>query len=276
MVSKARILVVEDDDLVAQALALKLQMLGYQPVGQASRGLQAIELAEQLRPDLVLMDIQLFGSMDGITAAQIIRQKFALPVVFVTAHADDAILERAKLSEPYGYILKPFTELELRAVLEMALYKHQLQGQLQRSEALNSAILGSIAAAIAVLNQTGEIVAVNQAWQRFAQQNGSAIGVAVPCGVGCNYLSACPAGEAGSGAHEGIAAVVAGQSTGFTHEYPCLSPTQQGWLMAVVWAAAAVIVTAPRPSLRLNRRLVFVSLKITPVRYDSFVASRVA
>jgi two-component sensor histidine kinase/AmiR/NasT family two-component response regulator len=225
----ARILVVEDDELVAQALAVTLQILGYQPVGHANRGLQAIELAEQLRPDLVLMDIQLFGSMDGISAAQIIRDKYALPVVFVTAYADDAVLARAKLSEPYGYILKPFTDLELRTALEMALYQHQVQRQLQHSGALNRAILDSMSAQIAVLNEAGVIIAVNQAWQRFAQQNSQLIGPEVPSSVGCNYLSVCPAGEADGAARAGITAVLAGQSASFNLEYCCHSALQLRW-----------------------------------------------
>lgn len=224
-----RVLVVEDDELVAQALALKLQILGYQPVGHANRGLQAIELTEQLRPDLVLMDIQLFGSMDGISAAQIIRQRYALPVVFVTAYADDAVLARAKLSEPYGYILKPFTDLELRAVLEMALYQHQVQRQLQRSEALNSAILDSVSAQIAVLNEAGVIIAVNQAWQRFAQQHSQLIGPQALSDVGCNYLSVCPLGATDDAARAGISAVLAGQSSSFSLEYPNHNAQQQRW-----------------------------------------------
>jgi signal transduction histidine kinase len=87
--------------------------------------------AEQLKPDLVLMDIQLAGDIDGIAAAQKIRTLFALPVVFLTAFAADDVLARAKLTEPFGYILKPFSERELRTVLSMALYKHQAEAKLR-------------------------------------------------------------------------------------------------------------------------------------------------
>ncbi|MGS0756259.1 response regulator [Roseateles sp. GG27B] len=118
-----RILIVEDETIVARDIKLQLIELGYQPVGHASSGEVAITLVGELSPDLVLMDIQLAGMLDGIAAAQLIREKFALPVVFLTAFAADDVLARAKLTEPFGYILKPFSERELRTVLEMALYK---------------------------------------------------------------------------------------------------------------------------------------------------------
>lgn len=125
------ILVVEDEMIVARDIALQLRELGYRVAGHATRGEQAVALAGELRPDLVLMDIQLAGAMDGVTAAQAIRAQFALPVVFLTAFAADDMLARAKLAEPFGYILKPFTDRELRTVLEMALFKHQADSQLR-------------------------------------------------------------------------------------------------------------------------------------------------
>ena len=130
---KHRVLVVEDSLVVARDIALQLVELGYQPVGSASRAEDALTLVASLRPDLVLMDIELAGAMDGIAAAQIIRTQFAIPVVFLTAYAADDVLERAKLTEPFGYILKPFSERELRTVLAMALYKHQAEIKLQNS-----------------------------------------------------------------------------------------------------------------------------------------------
>ena len=131
--TKPRILVVEDEVIVARDIRLQLTALGYDPVGHTRRGEEAVELAGALRPDLVLMDIQLAGAMDGIAAAQAIRLRFSLPVVFLTAFAADDVLARAKLTEPYGYILKPFPDRELRTVLEMALYKHQAESKLHIS-----------------------------------------------------------------------------------------------------------------------------------------------
>jgi signal transduction histidine kinase len=129
------ILVVEDEMIVARDIQLQLEVLGYQPVGHATQGEQAVALCAALRPDLVLMDIQLKGGMDGIAAAQAIRTQFALPVVFLTAFASDDILARAKLTSPYGYIFKPFAERELRTVIEMALYKHQTEVKLRELSA---------------------------------------------------------------------------------------------------------------------------------------------
>jgi len=129
-VIKPKVLVVEDELLVARDIEQQLSDLGYHPVAIATRGEDAVELVPTLRPDLILMDIQLAGSMDGIAAAQLIRNQYALPVVFLTAFTADEVLARAKLTEPFGYILKPFSERELRTVLAMALYKHQAEARL--------------------------------------------------------------------------------------------------------------------------------------------------
>ncbi len=130
---KSKVLIVEDELVVARDIEQQLCDLGYDPVGAVTRGEQAVEFCAQTRPDLVLMDIQLAGAMDGIAAAQLIRNQFALPVVFLTAFTADDVLARAKLTEPFGYILKPFSERELRTVLAMALYKHEAELRLQNS-----------------------------------------------------------------------------------------------------------------------------------------------
>lgn len=120
---KPRILVVEDEVIVAMDLAMQLRELGFEPVGHATRGEQAIALAGQLRPDLVLMDVQLAGAMDGISAAQAIRSEFALPVIYLSAFDSGATQVRAERTSPAGYIAKPFTDYELRTVIEAALAK---------------------------------------------------------------------------------------------------------------------------------------------------------
>ncbi len=135
---------VEDEPLVARDIQSQLLDLGYACVGHATTGEDAIALADSLRPDLVLMDIQLAGEMDGITAAQAIRTQFALPVVFLTAFAERETLARAKHTEPFGYILKPFSDRELHTTIEMALYRHNVEQKLQRSEErLRLVLLGS-------------------------------------------------------------------------------------------------------------------------------------
>jgi PAS domain S-box-containing protein len=131
---KSKILVIEDETIIARDILMQLGELGYDPVGHATTGVQAIALCGELRPDLILMDIQLDGPMDGITAAQAIRTQYALPVVFLTAFAAEDTLARAKLTEPFGYIHKPFSEQELRTVIEMALYKHKADTKLREHQ----------------------------------------------------------------------------------------------------------------------------------------------
>ena len=130
---KATILIVEDEAIVAADLAGKLNRLGYIISGTTGFGEEAVNQAREERPDLVLMDIRLKGTMDGIEAAGIIRREFDLPVIFLTAHSDRATLDRAKLAEPFGYILKPFEERELTTNIEMALYKHQTERRLRQA-----------------------------------------------------------------------------------------------------------------------------------------------
>ncbi|MHB8950299.1 MAG: putative bifunctional diguanylate cyclase/phosphodiesterase [Rhodoferax sp.] len=161
--SKARILVVEDEMIVARDIASQLVALGHHVVGHATKGEEAIKLAGALQPQLVLMDIQLAGSMDGIAAAQAIRLQYALPVVFITAFDADNVLARAKLTEPFGYILKPFSERELRTVLEMALYKHQAERNARDAARHTQAILDSMLDGVITLNAQGLITSVNQA-----------------------------------------------------------------------------------------------------------------
>jgi len=131
---KTTVLIVEDEAIVAADLAGKLGQLGYEVVGAAAEGEKAVELACSLEPQVVLMDIWLKGAMDGIEAAEAIRSRHDVPVIYLTAHSDSATLERAKLSGPFGYILKPFEERELSTTIEMALYKHQSDRQLREQQ----------------------------------------------------------------------------------------------------------------------------------------------
>ena len=158
--TKPRILVVEDEGIVAHDIQQQLAELGYEPCGHATGGAQAIELAGALRPALVLMDIGLAGAIDGIAAAQAIRLQFSLPVVFLTAYSADDVLARAKLSEPFGYILKPFSERELRSVIEMALYKHAADARLLQSDAA----LGAISQGVLITGPDRLIVGGNAAF----------------------------------------------------------------------------------------------------------------
>ncbi|HEY6161898.1 MAG TPA: response regulator [Bacteroidia bacterium] len=125
MSAKTNILITEDESIVAKDIQMSLKKLGYNVVGICSSGEDAIKAAEEKKPDLVLMDIMLKGDMSGIEAADVIRQKMNLPVIFLTAYADESTLSKAKVTEPYGYIIKPFKEIDLHTSIEMALYKHQ-------------------------------------------------------------------------------------------------------------------------------------------------------
>jgi CheY-like chemotaxis protein len=132
--AKAQILVVEDDNITVMELQDRLQKLGYAVSGVASYGEEAIEKAGKTRPDLVLMDIRLKGNMNGIEAAKDIRTRFDIPVIYLTALADEDTLQRAKATEPYGYISKPFDERGLQAAVEIALHRHKVGRKSEESE----------------------------------------------------------------------------------------------------------------------------------------------
>ena len=129
-----RILVVEDEGIISLDIQNMLKRLGYDVPTTASSGEEAIKKTEQIKPDLVLMDIVLKGETDGVEAAEQIRKRFDIPVIYLTAHADNEILERAKITEPFGYILKPIEEKELYTNIEIAFYKHKIESRLKKSE----------------------------------------------------------------------------------------------------------------------------------------------
>ncbi|HEY6873500.1 MAG TPA: ATP-binding protein [Geobacteraceae bacterium] len=131
----SRILVVEDDDVVADYLKLCLLLMGHTVVGICSYGDEAVEKALELQPDLILMDIKLRGDMSGLDAAAIIRSTNDIPVVYLTAYGDDVILHSAKVTDPFGYLLKPFKENELRTVIEIAMTRHRMEKALKEREA---------------------------------------------------------------------------------------------------------------------------------------------
>ena len=130
--SKSNILIVEDESIVAKDIQHSLKKLGYTVVEICSNGEDAIRIVEELKPNLVLMDIMLKGDMTGIEAAAQIREKFNIPVIYLTAYADESTLNKAKVSEPYGYIIKPFKEIDLHTSIEMAIYKHEKETDLKK------------------------------------------------------------------------------------------------------------------------------------------------
>ncbi|MDB6029220.1 MAG: two component system response regulator [Verrucomicrobiales bacterium] len=124
---RGKILLVENDAVLARTLEQRLSAMNYLIVGIALNGTDAIEKAEDLRPDLVLMDIQIRGAVDGIEAADQIRTGFQIPVVYLASKTDEYTIARAKVTNPLGYIFKPFEERELEITVEMAIYKHQVE-----------------------------------------------------------------------------------------------------------------------------------------------------
>lgn len=157
----AKILVVEDDRVVARDIQQQLNRIGHTVVGMIARGEDAPPLALKTRPDIVLMDIRLEGELDGIDAAQQIREQCHIPVIFLTAYADDETVQRASLTEPFGYLLKPFEDSQLRTVIEMALFKHAAERKLRESERRFVTTLSSIGDAVIATDNGARVTFMN-------------------------------------------------------------------------------------------------------------------
>ena len=145
--SPLTILLVEDEAIVAQYLEGVIREFGYRVVGVASEGVQAVCMAEELEPQLIVMDVSLRGDVDGIQAAQMIQERAHVPVIFLTGHHDTKTLERAVRTGPLGYLVKPFQEVELRCAIEVAVHKHRAEVAMrEREEALrrNAELLASL------------------------------------------------------------------------------------------------------------------------------------
>ncbi|MEY2520681.1 MAG: two-component system, response regulator PdtaR [Verrucomicrobiota bacterium] len=131
--TNARILIVEDEAITVSALRRELASLGYEIAGTASTADEALRAVESQKPDLVLMDITLAGGVNGVVAAVAIRGNFPVPVVFLTAHADDRTMDRAVSAGAFGYVLKPYSGVGLKAAIETALHKHQTEMESRRA-----------------------------------------------------------------------------------------------------------------------------------------------
>ncbi|PQV63584.1 PAS domain S-box-containing protein/diguanylate cyclase (GGDEF) domain-containing protein [Abditibacterium utsteinense] len=163
----ARILVVEDEMIISKDIQRSLKKLGYEVVGSAVSGAAALEKAAETRPDLVMMDINIKGEMDGIETAALMRERFQVPVIYLTAFADAPTLARAKQTGPFGYLLKPFEERELATAIEMALYRHASERRLQESEERLTRVLETNADAILITDAGGQITFANAAAERI-------------------------------------------------------------------------------------------------------------
>jgi PAS domain S-box-containing protein len=163
----ANIMVVEDEYIVAKDIQNTLTNLGYTVPAIAASGEEAIKKANEMQPDLILMDIVLKGALDGVETANEIKTQLDIPVVYLTAYADDKTLQRAKITEPYGYLIKPFEERELHSTIEMALFKQSMEKRLKDSEQWLSTTLNSIGEGIIATDEKGEITFINPVAQEL-------------------------------------------------------------------------------------------------------------
>ncbi|MFO0727639.1 MAG: response regulator [Myxococcota bacterium] len=166
---KPKVLIVEDERIIAKDIAQTLEGMGYQVAAIAASAEEAVAQAESGAPDVILMDIRIQGPRDGIVAAGVIRERLRIPVVFMTAHADDATLDRAKRTEPYGYLVKPVKSAELRSAIEVSLYRHQMERRLRERERWFATTLGSLADGVIAVDLEGKVTFMNPAAERLTQ-----------------------------------------------------------------------------------------------------------
>lgn len=164
---ETRIIVVEDESIVAEDIKRSLENMGYTVPAVASSGEEAVTRAEELQPDIILMDIVLRGKMNGIEAAGRIHSELNIPIIYLTAYADEKILQQAKLTEPFGYIIKPFEEKELHSVIEMALYKYAMENRLRESQEWLSTVLHSIGDAVIATDREGRVMFMNHVAEKL-------------------------------------------------------------------------------------------------------------
>jgi PAS domain S-box-containing protein len=160
--TKPRIMIVEDEKVIAADIEECLQGLGYDVAGSASTGTEALSLVDRVKPDLVLMDIKLKGEMDGVEVAGALYEQYKIPVVYLTAHADAEILQRAKHTAPSGYVLKPFDERTLRTAIEIAFDRHRRERTLVESGQRLATALGRIDEAVIVTQANGQVAVMNR------------------------------------------------------------------------------------------------------------------
>ena len=158
---KRRILLVEDEIIIASSIQKWLEDINYTVTGIAPSAEKAMMLIEQQIPDLILMDIMLQGDMDGIDLADKIHEKYSVPIIFLTAYSDENTLERARISGPYGYLLKPVNQKDLSIAIENALYKHQEDNLYQKKAGFEYPMLDAVNAGIIISDEYGSIAHIN-------------------------------------------------------------------------------------------------------------------
>ena len=154
--AQKRLLIVEDERIIAEDIKRILLQYDYNVIDNKTNGEKVLESFEEINPDLILMDIMLAGKITGIEAASIIKEKYNVPIIYLTAYSNDPILNSAKITEPFGYLIKPFEEHELHATIEMAFYRYKIENNLRQSEKKYHHLFNSIADPIVILTVNGE------------------------------------------------------------------------------------------------------------------------
>jgi len=174
--SKGKILVVEDEFVTGSEIQARLSEMGYDVPAVVDNGAEAIQKTGELNPDIVVMDITLKGKMNGIEAAERIRGSYGTPVIFLTAHSDDATVTKAIRSEPFGYLIKPLDERALRTTIQMALFKHEMDEKVRRSEETIRGLLNATKDETVLVDNDAKILAFNDAFARNAGRPAAELG----------------------------------------------------------------------------------------------------
>jgi len=209
--NKARILVVEDEFITGADLQAKLQEMGYDVPVVADTGEYAVEAAGKQMPDLVLMDIHLKDKMTGIEAGEIIHERYGTPIIFLTGQSDEATVEKAKVSAPFGYLIKPVDDRALKISINMALYKHALDKSLQKQERTITALLNATTDALFILDHDGTILFLNETLAKRAGKRMNEI-------VNTSFFELISSGAISTHLAEEIRAGMAGKSSRFEEE----------------------------------------------------------
>ncbi|MBC8257876.1 MAG: response regulator [SAR324 cluster bacterium] len=187
--SKSGILIVEDEVLIAMDIQQKLEKFGYSVCGIAASGEAALVKVIETQPELILMDIVIQGRMDGIETAKKIQEQFGIPVIYLTAYSDEKNLRRAKITQPSGYLLKPYSERELEITIELALHKKQMSNRLENQQHWYATILKSLGEAIITFDTDQTVLYINPAAEALVNRQATAA-VGNPLALCCRLQSA--------------------------------------------------------------------------------------